>query len=67
MEFFHKATHFPFMRTRKVWYGLSAVLIVVSLALSFGTPKNLGPMTDTGLRVKQQVNAHMNEAPPAAH
>ena len=28
MEFFHKVTRFPFMNTRKVWYGLSAVLIV---------------------------------------
>ena len=42
MEFFHKATHFPFMRTRKVWYGLSAVLIVVSLALVFFRGLNLG-------------------------
>jgi hypothetical protein len=24
MEFFHKVTRFPFMNTRKVWYGLSA-------------------------------------------
>ena len=32
MEFFHKVTRFPFMHTRKVWYGLSAVLIVGSLA-----------------------------------
>jgi len=33
MEFFHKVTRFPFMHTRKVWYGLSAFLIVASLAL----------------------------------
>jgi preprotein translocase subunit SecF len=33
MEFFHKVTKFPFMRTRKVWYGLSAFLIIASLAL----------------------------------
>lgn len=32
MEFFHKQTSFPFMATRKVWYTLSAVLMVVSLA-----------------------------------
>src|SRR6202047_4776003 len=42
MEFFHKATHFPFMRTRKVWYGLSAVLIVVSLGLVVIRGLNLG-------------------------
>ncbi len=29
MEFFHKKTNFPFMATRKVWYALSAVLMVV--------------------------------------
>ena len=28
MEFFHKQTNFPFMATRKVWYGLSAVLMI---------------------------------------
>jgi len=33
MEFFHKVTRFPFMNTRKVWYGLSAFLIVASFAL----------------------------------
>jgi preprotein translocase subunit SecF len=42
MEFFHKVTRFPFMNTRKVWYGLSAVLIVVSLALVLIRGLNLG-------------------------
>jgi preprotein translocase subunit SecF len=28
VEFFHKQTNFPFMATRKVWYGLSAVLMI---------------------------------------
>ena len=42
MEFFHKVTRFPFMNTRKVWYGLSAVLIVVSLALAVVRGLNLG-------------------------
>jgi preprotein translocase subunit SecF len=31
VEFFHKQTSFPFMATRKVWYTLSAVLMVASL------------------------------------
>ncbi len=31
MEFFHKKTNFPFMATRKVWYTLSTVLMLVSL------------------------------------
>jgi preprotein translocase subunit SecF len=30
VEFFHKQTNFPFMGTRKVWYGLSAILMIVS-------------------------------------
>jgi len=42
MEFFHKVTRFPFMNTRKVWYGLSAILIVVSLSLAVIRGLNLG-------------------------
>ncbi len=30
MEFFHKKTSFPFMATRKVWYTLSAILMIAS-------------------------------------
>jgi len=42
MEFFHKVTRFPFMHTRKVWYGLSVFLIVASLALVAIRGLNLG-------------------------
>jgi preprotein translocase subunit SecF len=42
MEFFHKVTQFPFMHTRKVWYGLSAFLIVASFALVAIRGLNLG-------------------------
>jgi preprotein translocase subunit SecF len=35
VEFFHKKTSFPFMATRKVWYTLSAFLMVVSFASFF--------------------------------
>ena len=42
MEFFHKVTRFPFMNTRKVWYGLSAVLILASLGLVVVRGLNLG-------------------------
>jgi preprotein translocase subunit SecF len=42
MEFFHKVTRFPFMNTRKVWYGLSALLIVASLGLVIIRGLNLG-------------------------
>jgi preprotein translocase subunit SecF len=36
VEFFRKPTQFPFMATRKVWYGLSIVLMLASF-VSFGT------------------------------
>ena len=42
MEFFHKVTRFPFMNTRKVWYGLSAVLIIASFVLVGVRGLNLG-------------------------
>jgi len=42
MEFFHKVTRFPFMSTRKVWYGLSAMLIAGSIALVVVRGLNLG-------------------------
>jgi preprotein translocase subunit SecF len=42
MEFFHKVTRFPFMNTRKVWYGISALLIIASIALLFIRGLNLG-------------------------
>ena len=32
MEFFHKKTSFQFMATRKVWYTLSAIVMVISFA-----------------------------------
>lgn len=31
MEFFHRATSFPFMSTRKLWYGLSIALVLISI------------------------------------
>jgi preprotein translocase subunit SecF len=42
MEFFHKVTRFPFMNTRKVWYGLSALLIIASIGLVLLRGLNLG-------------------------
>jgi preprotein translocase subunit SecF len=35
MEFFHKKTSFPFMATRKVWYTLSAILMIGSFVTFF--------------------------------
>jgi preprotein translocase subunit SecF len=36
VEFFHKPTNFPFMATRKVWYGLSILMVILSIG-SFAT------------------------------
>jgi preprotein translocase subunit SecF len=52
MEFFHKVTRFPFMNTRKVWYGLSAFLIVASLALVGIRGLNLGVDFTGGVTVE---------------
>ncbi|HYL04017.1 MAG TPA: protein translocase subunit SecF [Steroidobacteraceae bacterium] len=41
MEFFSHQTSYPFMATRKVWYTLSAVLMIVSLASFFVRGVNL--------------------------
>ncbi len=41
MEFFRKSTSFPFMDTRRVWYTLSAILMVASIALFFTRGLNL--------------------------
>jgi preprotein translocase subunit SecF len=42
MEFFHKKTSYPFMGTRKRWYVISAVLIVLALASFLFRGLNLG-------------------------
>ncbi len=42
MEFFHKVTTYPFMKTRRMWYGVSAVAIVASIILLLTRGLNLG-------------------------
>jgi preprotein translocase subunit SecF len=42
MEFFHKVTSYPFMHTRRAWYGVSALAIIASIALLFWHGLNLG-------------------------
>lgn len=42
MEFFHKVTKYPFMHTRKVWYGVSGAALVASVILLFVHGLNLG-------------------------
>jgi preprotein translocase subunit SecF len=41
LEFFSHQTSYPFMATRKVWYGLSALLMIVSLGSFFARGVNL--------------------------
>jgi preprotein translocase subunit SecF len=41
VEFFHKPTNFPFMATRKVWYTLSAVLMLAAIVSFFTKGLNL--------------------------
>jgi preprotein translocase subunit SecF len=52
VEFFHRATSFPFMSTRKVWYGLSAVLIFISIGSLFTRGLNLGVDFTGGVTVQ---------------
>jgi putative peptidoglycan lipid II flippase len=43
---------------------IAVAMLVVSLALNFGTPLDHSqPMTDTGQKVVQKVDSHMNEIP----
>src|SRR5262245_32371572 len=42
MEFFHKVTTYPFMHTRRVWYGVSGLAIIASIALLLWHGLNLG-------------------------
>lgn len=70
MEFFHKKTSFRFMATRKVWYTLSAILMIGSFASFFGKGLNFAidftggvlveatfPKTVTTEQVRQVVQA----------
>jgi preprotein translocase subunit SecF len=41
VEFFSHQTNYPFMATRRVWYGLSAILIVASIVMLFTRGLNL--------------------------
>jgi hypothetical protein len=52
MEFFHKKTNFPFMATRKVWYSLSIVLMVVSFASFFARGLNFAIDFTGGISVE---------------
>ena len=42
MEFFHKVTTYPFMHTRRAWYGVSIAACIASIVLLFWHGLNLG-------------------------
>ncbi|MGB8692093.1 MAG: protein translocase subunit SecF [Steroidobacteraceae bacterium] len=52
MEFFRKATNFPFMSTRKIWYALSIALMVVSIGSFFMRGLNLAVDFTGGVQVQ---------------
>jgi preprotein translocase subunit SecF len=52
VEFFKKATNFPFMSTRKLWYGLSVVLMLISIGSFFVRGLNLAVDFTGGVQVQ---------------
>ncbi|MBS0389324.1 MAG: protein translocase subunit SecF, partial [Proteobacteria bacterium] len=60
MEFFKKATNFPFMSTRKVWYGLSLVLMIVSIGSFFIRGLNLAVDFTGGVQVQATFSGTAN-------
>ena len=60
MEFFRKATSFPFMATRRIWYVLSVLLVVASIALFFLRGLNLTVDFTGGTTVEASYPAAAN-------
>jgi preprotein translocase subunit SecF len=60
MEFFHKKTNFPFMATRKVWYTLSAVLMVVCFTSFFTRGLNFAIDFTGGISIEASFPADAN-------
>jgi preprotein translocase subunit SecF len=60
VEFFHRATNFPFMSTRKLWYALSGVLILISLLSLFTRGLDLGVDFTGGITVQASFPATAN-------
>jgi preprotein translocase subunit SecF len=52
VEFFTKATSFPFMATRKVWYGLSIALMLIAFASFYLRGLNLAIDFTGGVRAE---------------
>ena len=60
MEFFRKATNFPFMSTRKVWYGLSLLLVALSIGSFFVRGLNLAVDFTGGVQVQASFSSAAN-------
>ena len=60
MEFFKKATNFPFMSTRKTWYALSIVLMVLSIGSFFVRGLNLAVDFTGGVQVQATFPGTVN-------
>ena len=60
MEFFTKATSFPFMATRKVWYGLSIALMLIAFASFYVRGLNLAIDFTGGVRAEATFSGVAN-------
>jgi preprotein translocase subunit SecF len=60
MEFFHKITNVPFMHTRRVWYVVSAVLVLGSLLSLVTRGLNLGVDFTGGVTVQARYAGAAN-------
>ena len=60
MEFFKKATSFPFMSTRKLWYGLSLALMAISIGSFFVRCLNLAVDFTGGVQVQASFSNAVN-------
>ncbi len=60
MEFFRKATSFPFMSTRKLWYGLSLALVALAIGSFFVRGLNLAVDFTGGVQVQAGFSGAVN-------
>jgi len=60
VEFFRRKTNFPFMHTRKVWYGLSAILVLTSIISLATRGLNMGVDFTGGVTVQASFPAAAN-------
>ena len=60
MEFFKKATSFPFMSTRKVWYALSLALMLISIGSFVVRGLNLAVDFTGGVQAQASFSGAVN-------